>query len=197
MSAVPRRIRSVDGARHGADAAVEDDRRAVGEPRGFSNRCIAEELRLSEATIKRHLANVYQKVGVNSRTEAVRAAIMEQWIGPHEITSARDADGLRPRRALPYAYADRETPPACSTDDVAVATGPAGGPHGGLARAGEASRLDLGRHPRQPAAPARRRTAPGLRHPAGSEDVGPSPFPDTTSRSRASDTSASWGLSRR
>ncbi len=60
--------------------------------RGLSNRRIAEELHLSEATVKRHLANVYQKVGVNSRTEAVRTAIMEQWIGLHEITWARDSD---------------------------------------------------------------------------------------------------------
>ena len=63
--------------------------------RGLSNRRIAEELQLSEATIKRHLANVYEKVGVSSRTEAVRAAVMEQWIGLQEITSAAgDADGL-------------------------------------------------------------------------------------------------------
>ena len=60
--------------------------------RGLSNRHIAEELHLSESTVKRHLANVYQKVGVSSRTEAVRTAVMEQWIGLHEITSARDAD---------------------------------------------------------------------------------------------------------
>jgi len=64
--------------------------------RGLSNRRIAEELHLSEATIKRHLANVYEKVGVNSRTEAVRTAVMEQWIGLQEITSADgDADGQK------------------------------------------------------------------------------------------------------
>ena len=56
--------------------------------RGFSNRQIATELRLSEATVKRHLANVYQKRGVRSRSEAVRTALMEQWIGLGEITSA-------------------------------------------------------------------------------------------------------------
>ena len=56
--------------------------------RGLSNRLIGEELHLSEATIKRHLANVYEKIGVRSRTEAVRVALMEQWIGIHEITSA-------------------------------------------------------------------------------------------------------------
>lgn len=60
--------------------------------RGLSNRQIAGELHVAEATVKRHLANVYQKVGVRSRNEAVRTAIMEQWIGIHEITSA-NGDG--------------------------------------------------------------------------------------------------------
>src|SRR5918995_5254885 len=60
--------------------------------RGLSNRQIATELDLSEATIKRHLANVYAKIGVQSRSEAVRTALMEQWIGIHEITSAAELD---------------------------------------------------------------------------------------------------------
>jgi DNA-binding NarL/FixJ family response regulator len=60
--------------------------------RGLSNRLISQELHLAEATVKRHLANIYEKVGVRSRNEAVRKAIMEQWIGLHEITSA-DGDG--------------------------------------------------------------------------------------------------------
>ena len=60
--------------------------------RGLSNRLIAEELRISEATVKRHLANVYGKVGVHSRNGAVRKALVEPWIGIHEITSAH-ADG--------------------------------------------------------------------------------------------------------
>jgi DNA-binding NarL/FixJ family response regulator len=59
---------------------------------GLSNYEIAEELNLAEATVKRHLANVYQKVGVRSRSEAVRTALMEQWIGLGEITRA-DSDG--------------------------------------------------------------------------------------------------------
>lgn len=61
--------------------------------RGLSNGRIASSLHLSESTVRRHLANIYQKVGVNSRTEAVRTAIMEQWIGLHEITSAYVTDG--------------------------------------------------------------------------------------------------------
>ena len=60
--------------------------------RGLSNPRIAEELYISEATVKRHLANVYEKIGVSSRNEAVRTALVEQWIGIHEITSA-DGDG--------------------------------------------------------------------------------------------------------
>ena len=60
--------------------------------RGLSNDQIAEELSLAPATVKRHLANVYQKIGVRSRSEAVRMALMEQWISIAEITSA-DGDG--------------------------------------------------------------------------------------------------------
>jgi DNA-binding NarL/FixJ family response regulator len=56
--------------------------------RGLSNHQIAEELHLAEATVKRHLANVYQKMGVGSRSEAVRTALQEQWIGLREITHA-------------------------------------------------------------------------------------------------------------
>jgi ATP/maltotriose-dependent transcriptional regulator MalT len=56
--------------------------------RGLSNFQIARELRLSEATVKRHLANVYAKIGVGSRSEAVRKALVEEWIVLHDIISA-------------------------------------------------------------------------------------------------------------
>ena len=61
--------------------------------RGLPNARIGEELNISEGTVKRHLANVYQKIGVRSRSEAVRMALMEQWIGLGEITGAADGDG--------------------------------------------------------------------------------------------------------
>ena len=62
--------------------------------RGLPNARIAEELHVTEATVKRHLANIYEKVGVHSRTEVVRTALLEQWIGIHEIASASaDGDG--------------------------------------------------------------------------------------------------------
>jgi len=53
--------------------------------RGMSNRQIAGSLHLSEATVKRHLANIYPKLGVVSRTEAVRVALSNGWISTREL----------------------------------------------------------------------------------------------------------------
>ena len=55
--------------------------------RGMSNQQIAVSLHLSEATIKRHLANIYPRIGVSSRGEAVRKALTRNWISAREITS--------------------------------------------------------------------------------------------------------------
>ena len=48
--------------------------------RGLSNAQIASSLHLAEATVKRHLANVYQKMAVHSRGEASREALTREWI---------------------------------------------------------------------------------------------------------------------
>jgi len=56
--------------------------------RGLSNERISEELHLATTTVRRHLANVYRKIGARSRTEAVRTALTEQWIVLSEITEA-------------------------------------------------------------------------------------------------------------
>jgi DNA-binding NarL/FixJ family response regulator len=61
--------------------------------RGFSNHQIARSLHISEPTVERHLANVYAKIGVGSGSEAVRMALMEQWIGLTDITAAVSSDG--------------------------------------------------------------------------------------------------------
>jgi DNA-binding NarL/FixJ family response regulator len=61
--------------------------------RGLSNARIAEELHLAESTVKRHLATIYEKIGVHSRNDAVRKALVEQWIGLHEIITYADGDG--------------------------------------------------------------------------------------------------------
>jgi NarL family two-component system response regulator LiaR len=54
--------------------------------RGLSNRQIADHLRLSEATVKRHLANLYHKMGVSSRGEATRKALEKGWICVRDVT---------------------------------------------------------------------------------------------------------------
>jgi len=58
--------------------------------RGLSNYQIATSLHLSEATVKRHLANIYPKMGVSSRGEAAREALMREWITIEEITAEDD-----------------------------------------------------------------------------------------------------------
>jgi DNA-binding NarL/FixJ family response regulator len=59
--------------------------------RGLSNRQVASSLRMSETTVKRHLANIYPKMGVLSRTEAVRKALQEGWITIQEVTHEDEA----------------------------------------------------------------------------------------------------------
>jgi DNA-binding NarL/FixJ family response regulator len=58
--------------------------------RGMSNNQVAASLHISEATVKRHLANLYPKIGVSSRGEAVRIALSKGWIGPYERIDAPD-----------------------------------------------------------------------------------------------------------
>jgi DNA-binding NarL/FixJ family response regulator len=54
--------------------------------RGLSNRQIAASVHLAEGTVKRHLANIYQKMGVSSRGEAAREALLRDWITVEEVT---------------------------------------------------------------------------------------------------------------
>ncbi|MGW8724692.1 response regulator [Streptomyces sp. NPDC055808] len=42
---------------------------------GLPNRCIAERLFISEATVKTHINNLFAKVGIRDRADAVRRAI--------------------------------------------------------------------------------------------------------------------------
>lgn len=48
--------------------------------RGATNRMIAKELFLSIRTIEAHMRNVFEKLGVASRTEAVTQAVRHHWI---------------------------------------------------------------------------------------------------------------------
>jgi DNA-binding NarL/FixJ family response regulator len=54
--------------------------------RALSNREIAQALHLSETTVKRHLSNVYGKLGVRTRAEAARKALSEGWISAWNVS---------------------------------------------------------------------------------------------------------------
>lgn len=53
--------------------------------RGASNREIGEELGISERTIQSHMVNIFRKLGVGSRTEAVLHALREGWINLNDL----------------------------------------------------------------------------------------------------------------
>jgi DNA-binding NarL/FixJ family response regulator len=58
--------------------------------RGMTNRQIASRLEIAEGTVKRHLANLYPKMEVQSRGEAVRKALENEWFTIREIEAAID-----------------------------------------------------------------------------------------------------------
>jgi DNA-binding NarL/FixJ family response regulator len=78
----------LEGTREGAESVLTARELEVLllAARGLSNEHIASSLRLSEATVKRHLANVYQKLAVHSRGEASKEALLREWITIEEVT---------------------------------------------------------------------------------------------------------------
>lgn len=55
--------------------------------RGKSNRQAADALHLSSATVKRHLSNIYAKLGVSSRSGAVQKAVSDGWVSARDISA--------------------------------------------------------------------------------------------------------------
>lgn len=64
-----------------------------GVARGWSNREIGRALAISERTVQGHLANVFGKLQVNSRTEVVTAALQQGLIRLDETPSELDKPG--------------------------------------------------------------------------------------------------------
>lgn len=50
--------------------------------KGMGNRDIGDYLGLTEGTVKSHFVNIFSKMGVGSRTEAVLEAIRRGWLSP-------------------------------------------------------------------------------------------------------------------
>ncbi len=48
--------------------------------RGFTNKAVAVQLKISERTVQGHIASLFAKLGVNSRTEAVVRAAQLGWV---------------------------------------------------------------------------------------------------------------------
>ena len=64
--------------------------------RGQANREIGETLDVTEQTVKNHLTNILQKLGVHSRTVAVTVAVREGWIALEDLAGA--VEGPSPAR---------------------------------------------------------------------------------------------------
>ena len=90
---MPRRLLERLTEEHAGGLSERESEIIVLAARGLSNFQIGRELRISDGTVKRHLANVYAKIGVGSRSEAVRVALAEQWIGLTEITAESNGSG--------------------------------------------------------------------------------------------------------
>jgi NarL family two-component system response regulator LiaR len=56
--------------------------------KGMSNKEIASELALSVRTVQSHLGNIFDKLGVSSRTEAVLRALKEGWISLDNVSTS-------------------------------------------------------------------------------------------------------------
>ena len=53
--------------------------------KGISNKDIAEQLSLSPRTVQAHLGNIFNKLGVGSRTEAVLYGLRKGWFNLEDL----------------------------------------------------------------------------------------------------------------
>lgn len=71
----------LEGAEEVIDPLTERERQVLQlTAEGLANKQIAAALDISENTVKFHLSSLYAKLGVTSRTEAVRAGARRGWV---------------------------------------------------------------------------------------------------------------------
>jgi two-component system, NarL family, response regulator LiaR len=94
----PTRVTLVHGNELLTEREVEVLRCAA---KGLSNKEIASQLVLSVPTVKAHLVNIFNKMGVGSRTEAVMQALNQGWMELDAI-AGEAAAGIREVRPRNY-----------------------------------------------------------------------------------------------
>ena len=82
-SRLPAHASSASGGERPSERELEILRLAAN---GMGNKEIAAELALSVATVKAHLVNIFNKMGVGSRTEAVLQGLRYGWIHLEDLT---------------------------------------------------------------------------------------------------------------
>jgi DNA-binding NarL/FixJ family response regulator len=70
---------------HGSDLSKREMEILTHAAGGMSNQDIAVRLYLSHRTVQAHLANIFRKMGVGSRTEAVLEAMKKGWLGLDDL----------------------------------------------------------------------------------------------------------------
>lgn len=72
---------ALEGAEEVTDPLTARERQVLQlAAEGLANKEIAARLQLSEHTVKFHLSSLYSKLGVSSRTEAVRTGTRQGWV---------------------------------------------------------------------------------------------------------------------
>ena len=61
--------------------------------KGVSNKKIGDQLGISERTVQTHMVNIYGKLHVSSRTEAVLHALKEGWLTLDNLANEEEAGG--------------------------------------------------------------------------------------------------------